>query len=77
MLKWLVVVFGVDLVVFVIEINDEKIKELIEKCNVVWVEKDFVLSDQICDQLRDQGIILEDIFQGICYRKELNQLLME
>ena len=72
MLKRLVAVFGVDLAVSATEINDEKIKELIEKRNAARAEKDFALSDQIRDQLRDQGIILEDTPQGTRYRKESN-----
>ena len=72
MLKRLVAVFGVDLAVSATEINDEKIKELIEKRNAARAGKDFALSDQIRDQIRDQGIILEDTPQGTRYRKESN-----
>lgn len=51
-------------------LNDDKIEQLIEQRNDARRNKDFQLSDQIRDQLKQQGIILEDTPQGTRYRKD-------
>ena len=61
-------VFGIKLAVATIA--DEEIEALIEQRNQARQAKDFALSDQIRDDLKAQGIILEDTPQGTRYRKE-------
>ena len=68
LLQALVAVFGIKLAVATIA--DEEIEALIEKRNQARQAKDFALSDQIRDDLKAQGIILEDTPQGTRYRKE-------
>lgn len=51
-------------------IDDEQIKALIAKRDAARAEKNFALSDQIRDDLKKQGIIIEDTPQGTRYRKE-------
>lgn len=48
---------------------DEEIEELIQKRNEARKERNFQLADQIRDQLKEQGIILEDTPQGIRWRR--------
>lgn len=68
LLQDLVAVFGIKLAVATIA--DEEIEALIEQRNQARQVKDFALSDQIRDDLKAQGIILEDTPQGTRYRKE-------
>ena len=68
LLQDLVAVFGIKLAVATIA--DEEIEALIEQRNQARQAKDFDLSDQIRDDLKAQGIILEDTPQGTRYRKE-------
>ncbi|GGI64018.1 cysteine--tRNA ligase [Limosilactobacillus caviae] len=63
-------IFGVKLVASDNKIDDEKIKQLIEERNLARKSKDFARSDQIRDDLKKQGIILEDTPQGTRYKKE-------
>lgn len=51
-------------------LDDDKIKALIEQRNQARKDHDFALSDQIRDDLKAQGIVLEDTPQGTRYRKE-------
>lgn len=48
---------------------DEEIDQLIEERNQVRKDKNFARSDEIRDQLKDQGIILEDTPQGVRWRR--------
>ena len=66
----LISIFGIKLVATDNEIDDEKIKALIEERNQARKNKDFARSDQIRDDLKKQGIILEDTPQGTRYKKE-------
>jgi Cysteinyl-tRNA synthetase len=66
----LVSIFGIKLVATDNEIDDEKIKALIEERNQARKNKNFARSDQIRDDLKKQGIILEDTPQGTRYKKE-------
>lgn len=61
-------VFGIRLVTD--QLNDEKIEALIEQRNQARRDHDFALSDQIRDQLKEQGVVLEDTPQGTRYRKD-------
>ncbi|MCK0473300.1 cysteine--tRNA ligase [Halalkalibacter sp. APA_J-10(15)] len=51
------------------ELLDSEIEELIEKRNRARKEKDFSLADEIRDQLKEQGIILEDTPQGVRWKR--------
>lgn len=52
------------------QIEDEEIKALIAKRDAARQAKDFALSDKIRNDLKAQGIIIEDTPQGTRYRKE-------
>lgn len=52
------------------QIDNDQIKALIAKRDAARAEKNFALSDQIRDDLKKQGIIIEDTPQGTRYRKE-------
>lgn len=52
------------------QIDDQKIRDLIEQRNQARQDKNFALSDKIRDDLKSQGIIIEDTPQGTRYRKE-------
>ena len=69
-LETLLGIFGVRLETSNCEIDDQAIKDLISKRNQARAAKNFALSDQIRDELKAQGIILEDTPQGTRYRKE-------
>lgn len=69
-LAQLVGIFGIKLVAHSNEIDDERIKQLIAERNQARKNKDFARSDQIRDDLKKQGIILEDTPQGTRYKKE-------
>lgn len=49
---------------------EEEIERLIEKRQQARKNKDWALSDQIRDELKAQGIILEDTPQGVRWKKE-------
>ena len=69
-LDQLLSIFGIKLVAHDNHIDDEQIKALIEERNQARKNKDFARSDQIRDELKQQGIILEDTPQGTRYKKE-------
>lgn len=48
---------------------DEEIEELIKKRNEARKNRDFQLADDIRDELKEQGIILEDTAQGVRWRR--------
>lgn len=52
------------------EITDDSINQLIEERNEARKNKDFARSDEIREQLKEQGIILEDTAQGTRFRRE-------
>lgn len=52
------------------DLLDEEIEALIEERNQARANRDFQRADEIRDQLRDQGIILEDTAQGIRWKRE-------
>ncbi len=71
MLKKLVAIFGVELTDQApVTDEDAQIKALIAERDAARANKDFARSDAIRDQLKAQGIILEDTPQGTRYRKE-------
>ncbi|MEG1243705.1 MAG: cysteine--tRNA ligase [Oscillospiraceae bacterium] len=49
---------------------DDEIEAMIEKRNQARKEKNFTLSDDIRDSLKQQGIILEDTSQGVKWHRE-------
>jgi cysteinyl-tRNA synthetase len=51
------------------ELLDAEIEQLIEKRNEARKQKDFALADQIRDELKEQGIILEDTSQGVRWKR--------
>ncbi|KIS03796.1 cysteine--tRNA ligase [Paucilactobacillus wasatchensis] len=67
-LQELMAIFGIRLQTNTLD--DTKIEALIAKRNAARDNKDFQLSDQIRDELKKQGIVLEDTPQGTRYRKE-------
>lgn len=69
-LQELLSIFGVKLTASDNQIDDEQIKKLIEERNQARKNRDFARSDQIRDDLKKQGIILEDTPQGTRYKKE-------
>lgn len=50
-------------------VSDTTIDELIEKREVARANKDFALADKIRDELKAQGIILEDTKQGVRWKR--------
>ena len=69
LLQELLSIFGVKLTATG-QIDDAAIQQLIDQRNAARKNKDFALSDKIRDDLKAQGIILEDTPQGTRYRKE-------
>ena len=69
LLQELLSIFGVKIVATG-QIDDDAIQQLIDQRNEARRNKDFALSDKIRDDLKAQGIILEDTPQGTRYRKE-------
>lgn len=65
----LVSIFGVKLASSDNELNDEYIQALINERNEARKNKDFARSDQIRDELKAQGIILEDTPQGTRFKR--------
>lgn len=65
----LVSIFGVKLASNDNEFNDEHIQALIDERNEARKNKDFARSDQIRDELKAQGIILEDTPQGTRFKR--------
>lgn len=65
----LVSIFGVKLASSDNEPNDEHIQALIDERNEARKNKDFARSDQIRDELKAQGIILEDTPQGTRFKR--------
>ena len=49
--------------------NEDEIKILIQERNNAKKSKDFIKADKIRDQLKAQGILLEDSPQGTTWRK--------
>jgi len=64
--SWLEI-FGIE---FTDELVDADIEQLIEQRNQARKDRDFARSDEIRDQLKEQGIVLEDTAQGTRWRRE-------
>ena len=60
-------VFGIEFQVA--GLLDEEVDQLIEERNQARKDKNFARSDEIRDQLKEQGIILEDTPQGVRWRR--------
>lgn len=67
MLMQLLAIFGITFET--VELLDEEVDQLIAERNQVRKDKNFARSDEIRDQLKDQGIILEDTPQGTRWRR--------
>ena len=67
MLMELLAVFGITFET--VELLDEEVDQLIAERNQARKDKNFARSDEIRDQLKDQGIILEDTPQGTRWRR--------
>ena len=52
------------------ELLDTEIEQLIHERDAARTEKNFARSDEIRDQLKEQGIILEDTPHGTRWRRE-------
>ena len=52
------------------ELLDEEIEKLIQERTEARANKDYARSDEIRDELKCQGIILEDTAQGTRWRRE-------
>jgi cysteinyl-tRNA synthetase len=63
-------VFGVTFAVPSNELADADIQALIDDREAARQAKDFAKADQIRDDLKAQGVILEDTPQGVRFRKE-------
>jgi len=63
-------VFGVKLTASAPELADTDIQALIDEREAARKNKDFAKADQIRDDLKAQGIILEDTPQGVRFRKD-------
>ncbi|USS87012.1 cysteine--tRNA ligase [Fructilactobacillus cliffordii] len=61
-------IFGIELATE--ELNDEQVEQLISEREQARTDKDFVRSDEIRDELKEQGIVLEDTPQGTRFRRE-------
>jgi cysteinyl-tRNA synthetase len=48
---------------------DVEIEEMIERRQIARSQKDFALSDQIRDELKDKGIVLEDTREGVKWKR--------
>ncbi len=51
------------------ELLDEEVEQLIDKRNEARKNRNFALADQIRDELKAQGIILEDTAQGVRWKR--------
>jgi len=63
-------VFGVKLDAATPELADADIQTLIDEREAARQNKDFAKADQIRDELKAQGIVLEDTPQGVRFRKD-------
>jgi len=52
------------------ELLDEEIEQLIEERTQARKNRDFARSDEIRDQLKEKGILLDDTPQGTRWRRE-------
>lgn len=64
-------ILGISLEIGSAELLDDEIEQLIKKREAARQTKDFQTADKIRDDLKAQGIILEDTNQGVRFRREL------
>ncbi|WP_429970573.1 cysteine--tRNA ligase [Fructilactobacillus sp. Tb1] len=69
-LKQLASIFGIELTA--VAFNDEEVEKLIAERNQARADRNFQRSDEIRDELKEQGIVLEDTPQGTRFRRENN-----
>lgn len=67
-LKQLAAIFGIELTVAAFD--DAEVEQLIAERNQARADHNFQRSDEIRDELKEQGIILEDTPQGTRFRRE-------
>ncbi len=68
----LLAIFGLENLEDTEELLDEDIEHLIQQREDARADKDFEQADQIRDQLKEQGIILEDTNQGVRWKRAEN-----
>lgn len=68
-LKQLLAIFGLENLVADEELLDEEIDALIQEREQARVDKNFERADEIRDQLKEEGILLEDTAQGIRWKR--------
>lgn len=71
LLKTMLEVLGLEKILYediIFDINEKWIEEQIKKRNSAKQNKDWILADQIRDELKDKGIILEDTIKGVRWR---------
>lgn len=68
-LQDLLSIFGVEEIAQEEELLAEEIEARIEERNQARKDKDFALADQIRDDLKEQGILLEDTPQGVRWKR--------
>lgn len=69
-LQDILTIFGIEGLMEEKELLAEEIEHLIEQRNKARQDKNFELADQIRDELKEQGIILEDTPQGIRWKRK-------
>ena len=68
-LKELLAIFGLENLAETEELLDEEIDALIQEREQARVDKNFGRADEIRDQLKEEGILLEDTAQGIRWKR--------
>lgn len=69
LLQTLVGIFGIELHAQSSQIDDDAIQALIEERNQARHNKNFMRADEIREQLKNQGIVLEDTPQGTRFKR--------
>lgn len=68
-LKELLAIFGLENLAQAEELLDEEVDALIQERETARAEKNFERADEIRDQLKEEGILLEDTAQGIRWKR--------
>ncbi|HZK23633.1 MAG TPA: cysteine--tRNA ligase, partial [Atopostipes sp.] len=68
-LKQLLAIFGLENLVADEDLLDEEVDALIQEREQARVDKNFERADEIRDQLKEEGILLEDTAQGIRWKR--------
>ena len=62
-------IFGLENLAQAEELLDEEVDALIQERETARAEKNFERADEIRDQLKEEGILLEDTAQGIRWKR--------